>query len=276
MKPSKFKYISPNNIEELLEIIYQEQEDCKILSGGQSLIAMLNMRLVYPRILLDIKNINSLNNIISNDAGLIIEANVTQQELLEYDSLLKINPLLNKVLPWVGHYQTRNKGTVCGSIAHSDPSSELPLCLNMLDGSINLIAKNEKRTIKAKKFQTGMLSTLCKPHEIIESVFFPFNKEIEKVAFSEFAFRKGDFSIVSVGIIRKRDKIIIGVTGLQDTPYVEDIPILQKNEIEDYLYDLSNKFDGLDDHISSFNYKRTLFRNIGKKAIYEVIDVEDN
>ena len=66
MKPSKFKYISPNNIEELLEIIYQEQEDCKILSGGQSLIAMLNMRLVYPRILLDIKNINSLNNIISN------------------------------------------------------------------------------------------------------------------------------------------------------------------------------------------------------------------
>ncbi len=272
MKPPNFKYVSPYSLEEILEIIYQEQEECKILSGGQSLIAMLNMRLIYPSILLDIKHINSLNNIVNNDSGLIIEANVTQQELLESDYLLKANPLLNKVLPWVGHYQTRSKGTVCGSIAHSDPSSELPLCLNMLDGSVNLVSKKERRTVKAKDFQVGMLSTLCKPYEIIESVFFPFDKEIQKVAFSEFSFRKGDFSIVSVGIIRKKDKIIIGVTGLQETPYVEDIPILQKDEIEDYLYDLSNKFIGFDDHISSFNYKRVLFRNIAKKTIYEVID----
>ena len=231
MKPPNFKYVSPYSLEEILEIIYQEQEECKILSGGQSLIAMLNMRLIYPSILLDIKHINSLNNIVNDDSGLTIEANVTQQELLESDYLLKANPLLNKVLPWVGHYQTK-VNTVCGSIAHSDPSSELPLCLNMLNGSVNLISKKERRTVKAKDFQVGMLSTLCKPYEIIESVFFPFDKEIQKVAFSEFSFRKGDFSIVSVGIIRKKDKIIIGVTGLQETPYVEDIPILKKMKLK--------------------------------------------
>ena len=170
MKPSNFSYVCPVLVEEILEILYEKQDDCKIISGGQSLVAMLNMRLLYPNVLVDIKNIKSLDNIQNDDEGLRIGANITQQTLLEYKNLQSLLPLLYKSLPWVGHYQTRNKGTVCGSIAHADPSSEIPLCLNMLDGEVSLISKKEQRTLKAREFQTGMLSTVCKPYEIIESI----------------------------------------------------------------------------------------------------------
>ena len=272
MKPSNFSYVCPVLVEEILEILYEKQDDCKIISGGQSLVAMLNMRLLYPNVLVDIKNIKSLDNIQNDDEGLRIGANITQQTLLEYKNLQSLLPLLYKSLPWVGHYQTRNKGTVCGSIAHADPSSEIPLCLNMLDGEVSLISKKEQRTLKAREFQTGMLSTVCKPYEIIESIYFPYDKNISKVSFNEFSFRSGDFSLVSVGAIRKVDKIVFGLTGLQDKPFVKDIPILIKNEIEDFMYDLSESFEGIDDHISNFDYKKILFRNLAKKTISEVID----
>jgi len=269
MKPPFLTYISPKTLDEVVSLLDQDSQNSRILAGGQSLMTMLNMRLIRPRILIDIKNINMMNNITVTDEGLSIGANVTQQKLLEYKDLSSISSLLYKVIPWVGHYQTRTKGTICGSIAHADPSSEIPLCFAMLNGKIKLRSMKQTRVIEAREFQTGMLSTACKPNEIIESVLFPILDNKVGVAFNEFSFRKGDFSLLSVAVIYKKDSIIIGITGMTDKPYITAFPILSNKEIEDALNDVAWKLKGIDDHISSARYKRDLLRKIGKLTVKE-------
>ena len=269
MKPPFLTYISPKTLDEVVSLLDQDSQNSRILAGGQSLMTMLNMRLIRPRILIDIKNINMMNNITVTDEGLSIGANVTQQKLLEYKGLSSISSLLYKVIPWVGHYQTRTKGTICGSIAHADPSSEIPLCFAMLNGKIKLRSMKQTRVIEAREFQTGMLSTACKPNEIIESVLFPILDNKVGVAFNEFSFRKGDFSLLSVAVIYKKDSIIIGITGMTDKPYITAFPILSNKEIEDALNDVAWKLKGIDDHISSARYKRDLLRKIGKLTVEE-------
>ena len=168
MKPVNFSYKCPDNIEEVLSILSYEKENGQVLAGGQSLIAMLNMRLLHPKVILDIKNIESLSYITHTEKGLQIGANVTQQKLLECENLNEISPLLHKILPWVGHYQTRTRGTICGSLAHADPSSEIALCLALLKGKVKLISKNQERLLSAEEFQKGLLTTACHSDEIIE------------------------------------------------------------------------------------------------------------
>ena len=127
----------------------------------------------------------------------------------------------------------------------------------------------QTRVIEAREFQTGMLSTACKPYEIIESVLFPTLDSKVGVAFNEFSFRKGDFSLLSVAVIYKKDSIIIGITGMTDKPYIAAFPILSIKEIEDALNDVAWKLKGIDDHISSARYKRDLLRKIGKLTVEE-------
>ena len=272
MKPVNFKYTCPYTIEEALSILNTEKEDGKILAGGQSLIAMLNMRLLYPNVIVDIRKIKSFYDITETKKGLRISANITQQELLEYENLNEVSPLLYKILPWVGHYQTRTKGTVCGSLAHADPSSEISLCLAILGGSVKLISKTQERMVFAEEFQQGLLSTSCRADEIIEYAFFPKLQKHMKVAFNEFALRHGDFSLLSTAVLRDKDEITIGVTGLIDKPYIATFPVLSEEEFEDALNDLAWKLQGVDDHIASASYRRNLLIKMGKNTIKEVME----
>jgi 2-furoyl-CoA dehydrogenase FAD binding subunit len=276
MKPANFLYCCPETLEDIISILHTEKENGKLLAGGQSLVAMLNMRLVYPKVVIDIKNVESFYDIKETSEGLWVGANVTQQKLLEYKNLSKIAPLLYKILPWVGHYQTRTKGTICGSIAHADPSSELPLCLALLRGKVSLQSKKQKRLIAANEFQQGMLSTICKPDEIIDSVFFPKLENNLGVAFNEFTLRYGDFSLLSVAAIYHENEIKVGVTGLSDKPYITTFPILSKDDLDDALNDLAWKLKGLDDHVASAKYRRNLLREIGKITINEARNAKKN
>lgn len=271
MKPVNFSYKCPDNIEEVLSILSCEKENGQVLAGGQSLIAMLNMRLLYPKVILDIKNIESLSYITHTEKGLQIGANVTQQKLLEYENLNEISPLLHKILPWVGHYQTRTRGTICGSLAHADPSSEIALCLALLKGKVKLISKNQERLLSAEEFQKGLLTTACHSDEIIEYALFPKLEESVGVAFNEFAFRHGDFSLLSVAVLVSKDSISLGVTGLSDKPYITAFPLLSGDQIDDALNDLAWKLHGEDDHIAPSSYRRNLLRKIGKKTIKEAM-----
>jgi len=269
MKPPYLSYVSPKTLDEAAFLLDQDCENNKILAGGQSLVTMLNMRLIHPKILVDIKNIKALNSINATDEGLLIGASVTQQELLEYKELSIVSPLLYKALPWVGHYQTRTKGTICGSIAHADPSSEIPLCFALLNGKIKLKSLKSTREVRADEFQTGMLSTACKSNEIIESVFFPHLDSKVGIAFNEFSFRKGDFSLLSVAVIYRENSITVGITGMTDKPDITVFPILSDDKIEDALNDLAWNLKGIGDHIASARYKRDLLRKIGKLTIGE-------
>ena len=122
MKPPAFDYLRPDTVEEALVAL--AEEDARLLAGGQSLMPMLNYRLAAPRLLIDIAGLAELDRIDETADALIVGAAVTQARLAALPGLAERVPLLAAALPWVGHYQTRSRGTVCGSIAHADPSAE--------------------------------------------------------------------------------------------------------------------------------------------------------
>ena len=144
MKPASFDYVRVANKREALELLAEHGEQARIIAGGQSLMAVLNMRLTQPKVLVDINHASDLHGISVDRKQLVVGAAVRQVELLDRASLAEEVPLLAAALPWIGHFQTRNRGTVCGSVAHADPSAELPLCLVTLGGEIVLESKKGK------------------------------------------------------------------------------------------------------------------------------------
>ena len=215
MKPRPFDYVRPDTVEEAVAILAEHGDDARILAGGQTLMAMLNLRLVEPVILVDITRIPELDVIRENDThghgGKIeVGAAVTQNRLLAWPALAKKLPLLAAALPFVGHFQTRNKGTVCGSIAHADPTSEIPLSLAVLGGEVVLRSARGTRVLAADDFQQDMLATAREPDELITAVRFPVMSG--GVGFREVARRHGDFAIVAVAaVVEGASGIRVGV-----------------------------------------------------------------
>lgn len=271
MKPSAFDYVAAASLEEALDVLADEGEDACVLAGGQSLIAMLNMRLVKPGVVVDISRTPGLDRIETGADGIVVGAGATQRDLLELPGLVEMSPLLAQVLPWVGHFQTRSKGTVCGSIAHADPSSELPLCLALLGGEVRLRSRRGARVLSAAEFQTGMLSTARAPDEVVEAVRFPRSAAGTGYAFKEFGYRQGDFAIVAVAAAAGADGLRIGVGGMTDRPEVRDWPALSGDALDDALNDLAWDLRGADDQHASARYRRDLLRVLGRQAIEEAV-----
>src|ERR1700752_3747385 len=156
MKPRPFDYIRPDTVEEALALLAEYGDDARILAGGQSLVPMLNLRIVEAQALIDISRIAALDVIRDLGEAIEIGAAVTQNKLHAWPQLAEKLPLVAAALPHVGHFQTRNKGTVCGSIAHADPSSELPLALAVLGAAVVLKSKRGERVLAASEFQKDM------------------------------------------------------------------------------------------------------------------------
>lgn len=269
MKPPSFDYVAAESLEEALDVLAEEGADACVLAGGQSLIAMLNMRLVKPGVVVDIARTPGLDRIEAEANAIVVGAAATQRSLLEHPGLAEKAPLLALALPWVGHFQTRSKGTVCGSIAHADPSSELPLCLAVLGGEVRLRSRRGRRTLTAAEFQTGMLSTARTPEELIEAVTFPKPAPGTGHAFREFGYRRGDFAVVAVAAVARADGIRIGVGGMTDRPEVRELPILAGDALDDALNDLAWELRGADDQHATARYRRDLLRALGRQTIEE-------
>src|SRR6516165_7267469 len=167
MKPRPFDYLRPDTVEEALALLADYGDDARILAGGQSLVPMHNLRIVEVEALIDISRIAALDAIRDLGDRIEIGAAVTQNKLLAWPQLAEKLPLVAAALPFVGHFQTRNKGTVCGSMAHADPSSELPLVLALLGGEIVLRSRRGERVLAAGDFQKDMLTTARAPDELI-------------------------------------------------------------------------------------------------------------
>jgi 2-furoyl-CoA dehydrogenase FAD binding subunit len=129
MKPAAFDYVRAERIEEALDVLAQEGADARVLAGGQTLIPMLSMRMARPSVVIDIMRLPGLDRIESAEGTIRVGAAVRQRHVEQYAGLVSSQPLLAAALPWIGHAQTRNRGTVCGSVAHADPSAEMPLVL---------------------------------------------------------------------------------------------------------------------------------------------------
>src|SRR6185503_11777765 len=140
-------------------VLAAEGGDAAVIAGGQTLVPLLSMRMARPKVVLDIMRIADLAGIALEGGAIRVGASVRQAELLAWPDLAARQPLLAQALPWVGHAQTRARGTVCGSIALADPSAELPLCLLALGGEVALSSKRGRRSVKADDFFTGLMST---------------------------------------------------------------------------------------------------------------------
>src|SRR5690349_22509309 len=184
---------------------------------------MLNLRIVEAAALIDISRIAALDAIRDRGDKIEIGAAVTQNKLLAWPKLDEKLPLVAAALPHVGHFQTRNKGTVCGSIAHADPSSELPLALAVLGGEVVLKGKRGERVLAASEFQKDMLTTARAADELVSAVRFPVANGCG-VGFREVARRHGDFAIVAVAAVAENKSTVrLGVGGMAGTPLVRQI-----------------------------------------------------
>ena len=272
MKPAPFDYLRADDEEEALEALAEAGDDARLLAGGQTLMPMLNMRLVEPAVLIDISRLPGHAGI--SDDGTVFEvgAAVTQADLEIWPALDRRAPLLAQALPLLGHVQTRSRGTVCGSIAFADPSAELPLCLATLGGEVVLRSRAGTRTLAAAEFQTGMLSTACREDEMVAAVRFPTAEPGAGYAFTELARRHGDFAIVAIAAIARATGIRVGVGGVAEQPVAQDWPLLSGSALDDALNALAWSLDAADDAQVSARYRRELVRRLGKQTVAAALE----
>jgi CO/xanthine dehydrogenase FAD-binding subunit len=198
VKSAAFEYTRAASIGEACGLLARHGDGAKLLAGGQSLVPMMAMRLLRPAWLVDINEIAALKFVAAEKDAVRIGA-CTRQAVLERDDALAARvPLLRQALAWVGHAQTRNRGTLGGSLAHADPCAELPLAAQVLGARMVLRSTGGARTVGADAFFTGAMSTALKPDECLEEIRWPVWPERRTgSAFTELCIRHGDFAIVA-------------------------------------------------------------------------------
>jgi aerobic carbon-monoxide dehydrogenase medium subunit len=205
VKPAKFEYHAPASVDEALTILARYEGEARVLAGGQSLVPLMNFRLAQPKALVDLNRIAGLA-FIEEEGETARIGSMTRQRRLESDPLIATKlPLLREALRWVGHLPTRSRGTIGGSIAHADPSAEIPMVLQALEGEIVARGPQGERRIPAQDLFHAALTTSLAPLEIITEVRFPTMPARAGHAIEEFARRKGDFAIAAVAVMLMRD-----------------------------------------------------------------------
>ncbi len=267
MKPREFDYVRAESVDEATAELAAAGDEARVLAGGLSLVAMLNLRLVEARVLIDISQLEELSYVRADGDMLEVGAATTQAELMAWDGLGEQAPLLHAAMPNIGHYQTRSRGTVCGSLAHADPSSELPLCLATLGGEVILRSRRGRRVLKAEEFQEGPLTTALAADELIVAARFPLPRDGVGHGFAEVARRRGDFAIVAVAAAVSATGIRIGVGGVADHPAVREWEALDGDGLDDALNHFAWDLGGYDDIHATAKYRRQLVRRLGRRVV---------
>jgi CO/xanthine dehydrogenase FAD-binding subunit len=205
MKPAPFDYFAPDSVPEVLALLGEHGDDAKILAGGQSLVPMMNLRLVRPRVLIDINNVDGLSYIRETNGHLRIGAMTRHRDVERSPLVERLNGLLSEGIRYVGHSAIRARGTVGGSIVHADPTAELPLMLAALDGEIRVAGPRGSRSIKSDELFLSYFTTSIDAGEVCEEVVMPVLPPAAGWGFEEFTHRLGDFAIVAVAAIVQLD-----------------------------------------------------------------------
>ena len=286
MKAAPFDYIKATSLDHALAALSQH-DDAIIIAGGQTLVPMMAMRLARPSCLIDLNEIPDLAGIEASETYLHIRAMTRQATVLACEVVRAKLPLLTKALSFVGHTQTRNRGTIGGSIAHGDPSAEIPLCAVTLNAEIDLASKNGTRTVAARHFYEGPLMSVRRTDEILSEVRFPIWSQAEDAGrigtgFQEISPRHGDFAIVAAAVQLQFDernvcrRAAIALGGASPNP-------VHATELEASLFgqhidaDLIAKIIGsidrvlspTDDLHASAAYRRRVAHELTMRAILE-------
>jgi carbon-monoxide dehydrogenase medium subunit len=209
LKPAPFAYVKARSLDHAIELLADDAEDIKILAGGQSLIATLNMRLSAPALLVDINGLSELRGISRKDGQLEIGALVRQREAERSSDIARHAPLIAKALPFIAHPAIRNRGTIGGSIAFADPAAELPACLLALRGEVDIAGPAGRRTIKADDFFKGLFNTALAPADVLTCIRLPAADAQTRVGFAELARRHGDYALVGLAACARKDGYVL-------------------------------------------------------------------
>jgi len=223
MKPSPFSYVAARTKEEALDLLQAGAGEAKILAGGQSLMPLMNFRLVRPSVLVDINRISELAGIALTGSGVRIGA-LTRHAQIEMSEVLAGHfPVLTAGISHVAHLAIRNRGTIGGSLAYADPAAELPMLMRLLDARLTVISATAHRTISTDTFFVSALTTDLAAEEILTEIEIPFLHPRTGWGFRELARRHGDFALAAVAVTLHRvDRLAgdvrIAVTGVGETP----------------------------------------------------------
>lgn len=223
MKPAPFAYTKAKTLKEAVTLLAKHKDDARLLAGGQSLIATLNMRLSAPDLLIDINGIKNLNGIAKKGKYVEIGALARHAQVEHSELIAKHAPLIALAMPHIGHPAIRNRGTFGGSIAFADPAAELPACLLALDGEIDIAGPRGKRKVKADAFFRGLFETALRPQEMITAIRVPAADKAARVGFAELARRHGDYAIVGLAASARSNgkglgDVRLAYFGVGDTP----------------------------------------------------------
>jgi len=264
MIPAKFDYIKASSVSEAVNLLDEHGFDAKILSGGQSLLPAMKLRLNRPEVVIDINGIPEMNSIEETGSEVIIGANCTHSQILYSEKIHKLLNILKQAADTVGDVQVRNKGTIGGSLAHADPSADYPAVVLACDAKIEVEGKSGKRTIAATDFFEGIFTTTLEDDEIITAIRFP---KIAHGTYQKFYQSASRFAVVGVAAVFDGDGVKVGVTGVADTPY-------RATAVEG-AYDgtsaaAEHAVDGVEvmsDHFANAEYRSHLAKVMVKKAL---------
>jgi carbon-monoxide dehydrogenase medium subunit len=196
LKPAPFGFAKARSIAHAIELL--ANDDARLLAGGQSLIATLNMRLSHPALLVDINGIGGLDGIARKNGHIEIGALVRHVQAERSPDIARHAPLIALAMPHIGHPAIRNRGTIGGSIAFADPAAELPACLLALGGELDIAGPQGPRTVAADDFFKGLFETALAPRDMLTAVRVPAADADTRVGFAEFARRHGDYAMVGL------------------------------------------------------------------------------
>ncbi|MEU5762169.1 xanthine dehydrogenase family protein subunit M [Nocardia sp. NPDC047648] len=224
MKPASFEYHAPATAEEAVALLADLGDEAKIISGGQSLVPMLALRLAVFEHLVDLRRLDDLRGIVTEGDSVRIGAATTHAEVGRSEAVRRGVPLLARATPLIGHFQIRNRGTIGGAIAHADAAAEYPAVALTLDARIETLSPRGRRTIPAAEFFTGMWTTDLAPDELVTAIVFPVWHGRCGFAIEEFTRRSGDFAMAGAAVAVRLDadsrveRCAIGLFGLAPTP----------------------------------------------------------
>lgn len=287
MKPAPFDYIAPTSIEEACKVLGEAGGGATIIAGGQTLIPLLNLRMSQPFILVDINRIDALKGVTRVEGGTRVGPATRQADALKDQTLAEHLPVFVEALAHVGHYQTRNRGTIGGSVALGEPAAEMPATAVALGASIEISSATGTRMVPAEEFYLGPYMTVLEPEELVTGIIYPDWATGHITLFREVAQRPGDFALVGmVGALEssggKIGRAGLAFFGMGPTPIKArqaEAAIMGKalGDIDpDAVAELAiADCEPFGDHHASAEYRRTVGKRIFARTLREALALKE-
>jgi aerobic carbon-monoxide dehydrogenase medium subunit len=266
LKPSRFELVRPRTIAEAVTALSTLEDAC-VVAGGQSLVPMMNLRVAAPSALVDINLIEEMKGIRVEEGRLVIGAATRQQDILESDLVAQHAPLLAAALKYVGHYATRCRGTLGGSLANADHSAESSLVCATLRAEMKIAGPSASKMVPAEEFIVDVMATILQPGELLTEISIPVAPSGTKMAFKEFARHHGHFATAAAAVqwSEREGQLRVGLGAIAATPFICKIIEQQSNGlrgrpdgIESLIAEQLSTIDIISDVHTSDEYRRQL------------------